>query len=378
MKKLAALALSLTLLFAACAPAASSAPAKPASGTAPASTATPASGTAKALKVIFLVPGNLGDKSFLDAANRGIEKLKTELKAETKVVEMGLDKTKYEPALRDASEQDWDIIVCGSNASEIMNKVAADYPKKKYINFEFDFPGQPAANVVALSYKPNECSFLGGAVAALVTQGKIAGANPDKKLGFIGGMDNAGINDFLVGYIEGALAVDPATKVMVSYTGDWRDQAKAKEQALLMYNNGVDVIYTAAGGAGLGAIDAAKEKKLWAIGVDSDQSLMLKDSDAEKAALILTSCMKYIDVAIFNAAKSIVDGTAKYGTLTALGIKEGGVGIAKNEYYAKLPEDVRKKIDEFEAKIKSGEFKVPTAIGMDTAKVSEYKTKVKP
>jgi basic membrane protein A len=203
-------------------------------------------------------------------------------------------------------------------------------------------------------------------------------ANKENVIGFLGGMDIPGINDFLVGYIEGAKSVNPDVKVIVSYAGDFGDPAKGKELGLVQYNSGADISFNVAGGTGLGLIDAAKDKNKYAIGVDSDQAMLFKDSDPEKASHIVSSAVKRIDQAIFNAVKAHQDGTLKYGTHNEMGVAENGVGLAKNEFYEKLPQDIKDQITAIEQKLVNGEIKVGTAFGVDSAKINELRESVKP
>ena len=203
-------------------------------------------------------------------------------------------------------------------------------------------------------------------------------ANPDKKIGFLGGMDNPVINDFLVGYIQGAKYIDKDMKVAISYIGNFNDSAKGKEMALAQYNAGVDIGFNVAGQAGLGQLDAAKEKKRYAIGVDSDQALLVKDKDPDKANLITTSVLKRVDVSLLRGAKMFKEGNAPFGKSEQLGLKEECIGLANNEYYEKIvPEAMRKEIDELSKKIMDGEIKVDTAMGMDVKKLNEIKDSVK-
>ena len=206
------------------------------------------------LKVVLLIPGTLGDKSFFDAANHGLELVKSELGAQTKVIEMGTDKTKWEPTFNDISAEDWNIVISGgSEITEMFNAAAEQHPDKTFINYDTDIEDAPA-NVYNMSYSTNEVSFLAGAVAALTTKSDMPNANKDNLIGFLGGMDIPGINAFLVGYIEGAKYVDPNIKVAVSYAGDFVNPAKGKELSLIQYNSGVDVIFNVAGGTGLGIL----------------------------------------------------------------------------------------------------------------------------
>jgi basic membrane protein A len=335
----------------------------------------------KPLKVVLLVNGNLGDKSFFDSANEGMNMIKNELGAEVKTIELGYDDTKWEPALIDASEGDWDVIIVGTwQMTEKLEKIAPDYPDKKYFIFDttVDYSKGNLNNVYSIEYKQNEGSFLAGALAAKITTSDMPLANPDKKIGFLGGMDNPVINDFLVGYIQGAKYIDKDMKVAISYIGNFNDSAKGKEMALAQYNAGVDIGFNVAGQAGLGQLDAAKEKKRYAIGVDSDQALLVKDKDPDKANLITTSVLKRVDVSLLRGAKMFKEGNAPFGKSEQLGLKEECIGLANNEYYEKIvPEAMRKEIDELSKKIMDGEIKVDTAMGMDVKKLNEIKDSVK-
>lgn len=331
------------------------------------------------LKVVLLIPGTLGDKSFFDAANSGLQKVKSELGAETKVVEMGADKTKWEPTFNDIAAEDWDVVISGgSEITEMFNATAEANPDKKFINYDTDIEEAPA-NMYNMSYSTNEVSFLAGAVAALATQSDMPNANKDNVIGFLGGMDIPGINAFLVGYIQGAQYVDPDVKVAVSYAGDFVNPAKGKELSLIQYNSGVDVIFNVAGGTGLGIFDAAKEKTKYAIGVDSDQAMLIKDTDSAKANLIVTSAIKKIDSAILGAVKKLQDGTLEMGKRDVLGFVEDGVGIAENEIYKEVfPADLQAKVEEVKQKLINKEIKVDNAMGMETSEVEAIRNAVKP
>lgn len=331
------------------------------------------------LKVVLLIPGTLGDKSFFDAANNGLKKVKDELGAETKVIEMGADKTKWEPTYNDIAAEDWDVIISGgSEITEMFNATAEANPDKKFINYDTDIEEAPA-NVYSMTYATNEVSFLAGAAAAYATQSDMPNANKDNVIGFLGGMDIPGINAFLVGYIQGAQYVDPNVKVAVSYAGDFVNPAKGKELSLIQYNSGVDIIFNVAGGTGLGIFDAAKEKKKYAIGVDSDQALLLKDTDPEKANLIVTSAIKKIDSAILGAVKKLTEGTLEMGKRDILSFVEDGVGIAENDIYkSTFPEDLQAKIEEVKQKLINKEIKVDNAMGMETSEIEAIRNAVKP
>ncbi|MCG8477818.1 MAG: BMP family ABC transporter substrate-binding protein [Spirochaetales bacterium] len=328
------------------------------------------------LRVILIIPGNLGDKSFFDSANRGMELVADELGAETRVIEAGTDSTRWEPALYDAIDGDWDVIITGNAMTELLNRVAPDHPDRRFINFDTPNTETPA-NVYSMFYATNDIGFLAGTVAALITNAELPLSRDGNVIGFLGGMDIPGINDFLVGYIEGAVAVDPDVRVLVSYAGDFGDPARGKELSLIQYNAGADVIYNVAGGTGLGLMDAAEEAGAYAIGVDSDQALLFAETDPEKAEHIVTSTIKRIDQAILRAVELHVEGTLPYGTHETLGVVEGGVGLAKNEYYtAILDEDIRTRIEEIEQRLISGGIEVSTAFGMSSEAINALRESV--
>ena len=328
----------------------------------------------EALKVALLIPGNLGDKSFYDSANHGIETVEETFGAEIKVVEMGLDQTKWEPTLMDFSEQDWDVIVTGSwEMTELLNEAAELYPDKKYINFDTSEEAT-ADNVYAMFYKTNELAFMAGTLAALEAEKAV-----QNTIGFVGGMDNPGINDFLIGYIEGAKNINPEIKVAISYVGSFVDATKGKETALAMYNQGIDMIFQVAGQTGLGVIDAAKETGKYVIGGDSDQALAFMESDPAKAEQVITSAIKKIDESIVRAIGLHISGELPYGTHEILGVKEGSVGLAKNDIYNKLVSDeIKEQVEVVEQKLADGEIEVGTAFGLTTEQVEEIRESVRP
>jgi basic membrane protein A len=319
------------------------------------------------LKVVLYVNGTLGDKSFFDSANRGIQRAVKELGIMGKTIEGGYDPARWEPDIAQLSEGDWDIIIAGTwQLQEILEKLAPKNPKKKYITYDTSvtYSKGGLGNVYSILYKQNEGSFLVGALAAIVTTSKMPLANKDKVIGFLGGMDIPVINDFKVGYEQGAKFIDPAVTVLVSYVGNFSDSAKGKELMLAQYDQGADIAFNVAGQAGLGLLDAAQEKKRYAIGVDSDQYLLHKDSDPEKASYIVTSMLKNVDWSLFRAIKGTIDGTIKYGAAEGLGIKEGGVGVADNENFSKLvAASVRGKLKDLEKQVVSGKILVDTAFG---------------
>lgn len=327
-------------------------------------------------KAILIVNGNLGDLGFFDSANGGMQRLKNELGMDIQVIETGDDESKWESALADAAEEKTDYVIGVSPSMvEPMQNIAPLYPEKKFLMMDntVDFEGGDYSNVYCATFKQNEGSFLAGAVAA--TMAKETG-----KLGFVGGMDIPPINDFLVGYIEGALAVNPDIKVIATYPGDYYDPAKGKEHGIVLSNQGAEVMFAAAGPTGLGVIEAAVDAGKYIVGVDSDQSAgYAANGDEATANQIVTSMMKNVGDAIFRAIELDLKGELPMGTSESLGIAEGGVGLAKNDVYNKtLTDEEKKAIEDLEAKVVAGEIKVSTAIGMTTEDLDKLRNSVAP
>lgn len=339
----------------------------------------------KVTKILLLVAGNLGDKSFNDSSKAGMDLIKNKYKdkVDVKVIELGTDKTKYQPALEDASDQNWDIIITGtSNMEAPMEKVAPQYPDTTYIIFDTSVKYKDIKglnNVYSITYRQNESGFLAGALAAMVTTSTtMPNINPDKKIGFLGAMDVPVINDFLVGYIEGAKYIDKDTKVDISYIGSFSDAAKGKELALMQYqSDGVDIGFNVAGRAGLGQIDAAEAANRYAIGVDSDQAQLFSDTPS-KANKILTSALKRVDKSLLRAVDMYFAGSLPKGKTEVLGLKQGCVALAVNSYYEKnLPKNIKNQMDVITKKVMFGLIKIDSAIGMDSATLTKIKNSAK-
>lgn len=333
------------------------------------------------LSVAFLCNGTLGDGSFFDSAAAGIEQI-AELGVETKIVEAGYDKTRWQPALEDVTDEGYDIIIVGTfDMVEIVEMVAEQNPDQKYILFDatVDYTDGAFPNVFSIEYRYNEGSFLAGVFAAAVTTSTMENANADKNIGFIGGIESPTINDFLVGYIEGAQYEEPDIGVAVSYVGDFANSTKAKEMALAQNNSyNVDMFYAAAGQAGLGVLDCVKDCNSYAIGMASDQSAIYTESDPEKANRILTSMMVSVDVSLLDAVQRELDGTLPWGEGESQGIKEGTIKLADNEVYQSVPEEIRNKVDEAITAVQNGEVEISSAIGMEPEEVAAMIEEVAP
>jgi basic membrane protein A len=323
------------------------------------------------LRILHFVNGVLGDKSFFDSAQRGVQRAADELGAEIKTIEAGVDPTGWEAALVDAAaNEEFDILIAGTfQMIEYLEKVAPQYPDKKFFLYDapVNYEGEACAtnkceNVYSILYKQNEGSYLAGVYAAAMTTQAIDGMNPDAVIGSIGGQEIPVILDFMVGYEQGAKDTNPDIQIIRQFAGGWNDPAKGKELAKAQYSQGADIVFQIAGGTGQGVFEAAAEDGKFAIGVDSDQALIIEEANPDQAARVLTSMLKNVDNSIFRGIQKHLDGTLTYGAAESLGIAEGGVGLARNKFYEEsTPDEVKALVDAAEQKVVAGEITVETA-----------------
>ena len=328
----------------------------------------PAVEEGKVYNVAYLVNGNLGDKSFFDSAEAGLAQLKADGRIDYVTIEMGgtdEDQPTWLSTLYDVSEDGgYDLIVCGTyQMPDYLKEVATQYPDQLYAIFDDTTYVGENKNVVNLSYRQNDMGYLIGVYAACMTvDTNIANINEDAVVGFVGGVDSPVINDFLIGFIEGAQSVNPDIKVDTRYTNDYVDTAIAKEYGLSMINdNKCDIIWGVAGNAGNGAAEAALETgKAWFIGVDSDQELTFSP---DLAAITLTSGLKNIGNSLVWLFDEWDAGRTYWGQVVELGIAEGGVGIVTDKNYDKLASaETKAAVEAAQNAILNGEVVVDSAL----------------
>jgi len=310
------------------------------------------------LKVALVVHGVLGDKSFFDSAAAGLQRAATDLPVELKIIEASIDKSKWQPALADAADSGYDVIIVGTfEMSPFIPEIAEEYPEEKFIIFDdnIDFTACDCGNVLTIQYYTSTAGYLAGYAAAKISQ--------SGKLGTIVGMEGPTVLDFKVGFDQGAKVANPDVKIVSQVAGTFSDPAKGKEIALAQFNQGVDIVFPIAGGTGIGALQAAKDAGKLAVGVDSDQAAIFAPTDPAQADVIFTSVEKKVGDSLYLALSKTIDGTQTYGQTEILGLKDGAVGISKNAQYEKLvPAEVRAEVDDLEVKIVAGEIVVDTAM----------------
>lgn len=327
------LALSVLLLFAACAK-------KPA----PSTTGTASTGGKRLRAAMVTDIAGIGDRSFNESAWRGLKRAEKELGAEVRYLE-SVKLPDYEQNLRLLAQQGYDVVIAvGFAMEDALKKVAPQFPNTIFAIVDGNAPDLP--NCVSLKFREHEGSFLVGALAGAMTKTGI--------VGFVGGMEIPLIKKFESGYRAGVMTTNPRAKVLVGYTGNWTDSAKGKELALSQFERGADIVYHASGQCGLGVIEAAKKmgKGHFAIGVDSDQ-------DYIEPGFVLTSMIKSVDNAVFEVCREVAEGRFKPGTRD-MGIKENGVGLSPMQYTKHLvPKEVLDKIETLRQMIADGRLNVP-------------------
>jgi basic membrane protein A and related proteins len=304
--------------------------------------------------------GGRGDKSFNDSAYAGLEAARQEQgdKIEARDVSPNPDGSNRKELLDGLADDGYGLVFgVGFLFSEDIAKSATEAPDTTFAVIDgFDeLCNEKGKNLLCIAFKEEEGSFLVGAAAALKTK--------SNTVGFVGGLEGDLIKKFQAGYEAGVKYIADQEgkdiKVLVDYAGNtpeaFRDPAKGKELALKQIGQGADVIYHASGGTGAGVISAAASKQVYAIGVDSDQSLTA--SEAERK-WILTSMLKRVDKAVQQTIATYVGGTVPGGFRT-FGLKEGGIDYAQNEYNKELLGDIPTTLDELKQKIADGEIKVP-------------------
>ncbi|MGI8618878.1 MAG: BMP family lipoprotein [Gemmatimonadaceae bacterium] len=318
---------------------------------------TEAAGDADATKVgIVLDVGGRGDKSFNDGAYAGADSATRQLRADVRFIEPG-EGADREAGLRLLAAEGMDLIMgIGFIFTDDLTVLSREYPNSKFAGVDFalgtDDAGNvvpPPPNVAALKFREEEGSFLVGALAALVGN--------SKRVGFIGGMDIPLIHKFEAGYRAGVKHVCPDCTVVAQYAGvtpeAFANPGRGKELALSQYQSGVNVIFHASGATGGGLFEAARAMGKLAIGVDADQA-------AEAPGRVLTSMIKGVNAAVYDAIARVENGTFK-GGVYSFGLAEGGVGyVYDDNNRALIPDAAHRRVEQLKADIIAGRIKVPS------------------
>jgi basic membrane protein A len=295
--------------------------------------------------------GGLNDRSFNHLAYLGLQRAKKKLKVQTRVLtsSSGSD---YVPNLATLAQQKYNLVIgVGFLMNDAINTVATRFPNVKFAIIDFSQAAlkDKPKNVRGLLFKEQEAGYLAGYLAALVIKDK----GGKQVLSSVGGQKIPPVDHYIAGYKAGARKADKGIKVLNGYSQSFTDLGACKELALNQIAAGSHVVFQVAGGCGLGALDAAKEKKAWGIGVDADQAYL--------GSHILTSALKRVDVAVYTTIRQVVKGKFKGGADTTFSVKSGGIGIGKIS--SKVPKAFVTKVKAIQKQIASGKIKnIPTTV----------------
>ncbi|HET9675822.1 MAG TPA: BMP family ABC transporter substrate-binding protein [Gaiellaceae bacterium] len=305
----------------------------------------------KALKVGLITDlGQLNDRGFNQLAYEGLKRAQKELGVDGRVLE-SKSASDYVPNMATLARQHYDMIIgVGFAQGDAIATAAKQFPNTKFVIIDVDqksLKGKPA-NVDGMLFREEQVGYLAGYLAGLEAKR----AHGDV-IGSVGGFKEPPVDRFIAGYQAGAKAAMPGVKTLNGYSSDWDDQAKCKELALNQIQAGAKVVFQVAGGCGLGALDAARERKVWGIGVDADQSFL--------GPHVLTSAQKRVDEGVFRTIKSVQDGTWQGGRNLVFGLAQDGVALGTIS--KKVPQADLADLDQVKQKIASGEITVPRSLG---------------
>jgi basic membrane protein A len=303
-------------------------------------------------KLVYLINGALGDNAFYDSGQKGIDNIKAQYGVETRTIQCSFDAGKYEPGL-EAATQYSDVVFVISYAFEDALKAMADkYPDKIFVNI--DTIVQNSKNTItSIKYIEEESAFLAGVCAGLTTTDtSIKNVNADKIVGVVAAADDPVVMAFVKAYEDGVHYIDNTIKVeRVVLAGIWDDPAKGKQAALSLYDKKCDVVFQVAAATGLGVLQAAKERGLYAIGVDTNQN------DIEPG-YVIASDIKDVGATIEDVYKMIKDGTYKPGQVVKYGLKTGTVDLATAAKVQVLPQSILDRINTVRQQIIDGTLAV--------------------
>lgn len=283
--------------------------------------------------------GGVNDGSFNQSAWEGLEKAGEELGVEVNYLESATD-ADYQPNMETFVDEDYDLIISvGYMLADATREAAEANPDTKFAIIDDSSIDLP--NVTSLMFKAEQASYLVGYVAGLTTK--------TNNIGFVVGMTNETMNQFGYGYCAGAIDANPDITVQQFNANSFADSATGKTMANTAITNGADIVFQAAGATGLGVIEACQEAGVYAIGVDSDQSSIVPKT-------VLTSAMKRVDNAVYDAVQELIDDKLEGGVQT-FDLAAGGVDIAPSQDL--ISDDVIKAVDEVKEKIISGDVVIP-------------------
>ena len=336
------------------------------------------------IRLVYIINGTLGDKSFFDSGKEGLDWIDRDFgdKVYTEYRELTYDNSTWGTKMEDILAEGWDIVVAGTyDMKDYTGQLALEYPDTKFWFFdeEWNF-SDPAGwqyyntpNLYAMLFAQNEGSFVVGAMAAMMSDAQ--------KVAFMGGMDNTVLDDFYVGFANGARYINPDCAVNLSWMNSFNDSTAGKDVANGLYQAGYDVVFACGGQAGLGGFDAVieQEEGKWIIGVDGNQGDYFKSiGETAKSDRTVTSMQKNVNLGFYQAMERHLNGTLPYGTNDKLGLDGGYVSASITDNTKKLlTAEQLAQVDQIVADIISGAIDPGTAFGHEDGWWAQFTASVK-
>jgi basic membrane protein A len=310
-------------------------------------TAAPTEAAAPLQVAMIIAQGGLGDQSYNDLANSGLTRAEDELGIEAQRIESADIVSQGEAVLRQAGQAGFNVVIdLEFSTADAFTALAGEFPDTQWTFMNLPLEGD---NITSFVFAEHEGGYLAGALSALATADtSIPGMNEELVIGAVGGTKSTGIDKFIVGFMQGAMEVNPDVEVLVSYTNDFGDPTTGQQAADAMFEQGADIVYQIAGGAGLGVIQAAEDAGRWAIGVDTDQSPIAPDA-------VITSMVKRTDEAVYQSVTRGAEGSLG-GEVVILDLAAGGVELGP--IHESVPSEYVDQVDELRQQIIDGEIEV--------------------
>jgi basic membrane protein A len=310
-----------------------------------------AANSSKAFVVLVTDINQLNDHGFNQLAYQGLKRAEKQLGIRGDVYQSASAQA-YIPNLSTAARKNADLVVAvGFDQAAAVAKVAKEFPKTHFAIIDVsqaDLAGKPT-NVEGLIFREQEVGYLAGYLSGLVEKQ----AGKQNTIGSVGGEKQPPVDRYIAGYQAGARKADPTVKLLNAYSQDWVDQAKCKTAALNQIAAGANIIFQVAGGCGLGVLDAAKEKNVWGIGVDADQSYLGKQ--------VLTSALKRVDTSVYSTIQQVLDKKFAGGTDAVFSLANNGVGLGKIS--PQVPKADVAKVQKIAKQIAAGKIAdIPTSV----------------
>jgi basic membrane protein A and related proteins len=312
---------------------------------------TASAGTAKqhagTLKVGLVTDiGGLNDHGFNHLAYVGLQRAAKQLHVQTRVLE-SKSNADYVPNMSTLAQQGYNLVICvGFLMYDSVKTVAAKFPNTKFMIIDNGWSKGDPKNLEGTLFHEQEAGYLVGYLSGLLYKGQSV------TMSTVGGQKIPPVDRYIAGFQAGAKAGDPQVSLLNGYSQDFVAQDKCKNLALQQISQGSKVVFQVAGGCGLGALDAAKQKGVWGIGVDADQSYL--------GPQILTSALKRVDNDVFTTIKQVQSGHFRGGSTYQFTVKNGGIAYGKVS--KKVPKSIIAKVNAVEKKIKQGKIMIPTTV----------------